>query len=274
MKKLILLFIGSIILFSLWKCVFFPSKDSTSSSENFPIPSSSSDTTSKEPNESDAVLKSSNSMRESLSSSSSTSDEPFSTDESNDYKSEELIDTTAQKFFSVPENLAYFKIYLEILASYVYEPCEMSGLTSHQIIDPTIFMCSRNSLIIDNSNGIITLKESDVENWGKKLFGTTIDFNQIDEQRPYAFFMQYDNANHIISAHSFSDIIAVRGYGVDSDNVQIQINGTTIYVIAPILKIEDRGIWENYHVLRYTFEFRDAETDAPYCLLQSVELCS
>ena len=61
---------------------------------------------------------------------------------------------------------------------------------------------------------------------------------------------------------------------VDSDNVQIQINGTTIYVIAPILKIEDRGIWENYHVLRYTFEFRDAETDAPYCLLQSVELCS
>lgn len=102
----------------------------------------------------------------------------------------------------------------------------------------------------------------------------TIDFNQIDEQRPYAFFMQYDNANHIISAHSFSDIIAVRGYGVDSDNVQIQINGTTIYVIAPILKIEDRGIWENYHVLRYTFEFRDAETDAPYCLLQSVELCS
>ena len=98
MKKLILLFIGSIILFSLWKCVFFPSKDSTSSSENFPIPSSSSDTTSKEPNESDAVLKSSNSMRESLSSSSSTSDEPFSTDESNDYKSEELIDTTAQKF--------------------------------------------------------------------------------------------------------------------------------------------------------------------------------
>lgn len=88
------------------------------------------------------------------------------------------------------------------------------------------------------------------------------------------FFMQYDNANHIISAHSFSDIIAVRGYGVDSDNVQIQINGTTIYVIAPILKIEDRGIWENYHVLRYTFEFRDAETDAPYCLLQSVELCS
>ena len=148
MKKLILLFIGSIILFSLWKCVFFPSKDSTSSSENFPIPSSSSDTTSKEPNESDAVLKSSNSMRESLSSSSSTSDEPFSADESNDYKSEELIDTTAQKFFSVPENL------------------------------------------------------------------------------------------------------------------------------APILKIEDRGIWENYHVLRYTFEFRDAETDAPYCLLQSVELCS
>ena len=122
MKKLILLFIGSIILFSLWKCVFFPSKDSTSSSENFPIPSSS-DTTSKEPNESDAVLKSSNSMRESLSSSSSTSDEPFSTDELNDYKSEELIDTTAQKFFSVPENLAYFKIYLEILASYVYEPC-------------------------------------------------------------------------------------------------------------------------------------------------------
>lgn len=170
MKKLILLFIGSIILFSLWKCVFFPSKDSTSSSENFPIPSSSSDTTSKEPNESDAVLKSSNSMRESLSSSSSTSDEPFSTDESNDYKSEELIDTTAQKFFSVPENLAYFKIYLEILASYVYEPCEMSGLASHQIIDPAIFMCSRNSLIIDNSNGIITLKESDVENWGKKLF--------------------------------------------------------------------------------------------------------
>lgn len=84
MKKLILLFIGSIILFSLWKCVFFPSKDSTSSSENFPIPSSSSDTTSKEPNESDAVLKSSNFMRESLSSSSSTSDEPFSTDESND----------------------------------------------------------------------------------------------------------------------------------------------------------------------------------------------
>ena len=71
-----------------------------------------------------------------------------------------------------------------------------------------------------------------------------------------------------------SMIIAVRGYGVDSDNVQIQINGTTIYVIAPILKIEDRGIWENYHVLRYTFEFRDAETDAPYCLLQSVELCS
>ena len=107
MKKLILLFIGSIILFSLWKCVFFPSKDSTSSSENFPIPSSSSDTTSKEPNESDAVLKSSNSMRESLSSSSSTSDEPFSTDESNDYKSEELIDTTAQKFFSVPENLRF-----------------------------------------------------------------------------------------------------------------------------------------------------------------------
>lgn len=150
----------------------------------------------------------------------------------------------------------------------------MSGLASHQIIDLAIFMCSRNSLIIDNSNGIITLKESDVENWGKKLFGTTIDFNQIDEQRPYAFFMQYDNANHIISAHSFSDIIAVRGYGVDSDNVQIQINGTTIYVIAPILKIEDRGIWENYHVLRYTFEFRDAETDAPYCLLQSVELCS
>ena len=169
---------------------------------------------------------------------------------------------------------SYFKIYLEILASYVYEPCEMSGLASHQIIDPAIFMCSSNSLIIDNSNGIITLKESDVENWGKKLFGTTIDFNQIDEQRPYAFFMQYDNANHIISAHSFSDIIAVRGYGVDSDNVQIQINGTTIYVIAPILKIEDRGIWENYHVLRYTFEFRDAETDAPYCLLQSVELCS
>lgn len=77
MKKLILLFIGSIILFSLWKCVFFPSKDSTSSSENFPIPSSSSDTTSKEPNESDAVLKSSNSMRESLSSSSVHLTNPF-----------------------------------------------------------------------------------------------------------------------------------------------------------------------------------------------------
>ena len=273
MKKLILLFIGSSILFSLWKCVFFPSKDSTSSSENFPIPSSSSDTTSKEPNESDAVLKSSNSMQESLSSSSSASDEPISTDESNDYKSEELIDTTAQEFFSVPENLAQFKIYLELLASYVYEPCEVSNLESHQIIDPAILMCSRNSLIINDSNGIITLKESDVENWGEKLFGTTIRFDQIDEQKPYAFFMQYDNENHIISAHSFSDIIAVRGYGVDSDNVQIQINGTTIYVIAPILEIEDRGIWENYHTLRYTFDFRGAKTAAPYYLLQSIEIC-
>lgn len=177
----------------------------------------------------------------------------------------------AEDFLSRPEDVDRFEMYFQILASYVYEPCTSAELESHQMIDPAIFMCGGNSAEVDEETGLMTLDQQDVTAWAEKLFGKPIDFDQLDEEYGYDFYLASNRDDHTITAHTFTDTIAVRGYGVSIDALHYQADGRNFYVVAPILKIEDRGIWEPYQTLRYGFVVMETETGTPCYLLQNVE---
>lgn len=178
----------------------------------------------------------------------------------------------ADDFLSCSEDVAQFEMYFQILASYVYEPCTSAELESHQMIDPAIFMCGRNSAEADEGNGFVVLDQQDVTAWAENLFGKTIDFNQLDEEYGYDFYVDYNKKDHTVTAHTFTDKVAVRGYGVRIDDLKYQADGQNLYVVAPVLKIEDRGIWEPYQTLRYEFVLMETEAGTPYYLLQNVKM--
>lgn len=168
------------------------------------------------------------------------------------------------------EDVNQFETYFQILASYVYEPCTKSELASHQIIDPAIFICARSSENVPDVNGVIVLDEQDVAAWAEKLFESPLDFDQLGDEHAYSFYIGYDKENHTVAAHSFTDTVAVRGYGIDTDDLDFQTEGQTLYVIAPVLKIEDRGIWEPYQTLRYEFALNRGGDGTLCYLLQNV----
>lgn len=177
----------------------------------------------------------------------------------------------AEDFLSRSEDVDRFEMYFQILATYVYEPCTSAELESHQMIDPAIFMSGGNSAEVDEETGLMTLDQQDVTAWAEKLFGKTIDFDQLDEEYGYDFYVESNKDDYTITAHTFTDKIAVRGYGASIDNLNYQADGQNLYVVAPILKIEDRGIWEPYQTLRYEFVVKETETGTPYYSLQNVE---
>lgn len=178
----------------------------------------------------------------------------------------------AEDFLSRSEDLARFEMYFQILTSYVYEPCRSAELESHQMIDPAIFMCGGNSAEVDEETGLMALDQQDVAAWAEKLFGKTLDFGQLDEGYGYNFYVAYNKEDRTVTAHTFTDKVAVRGYGISLDDLNYQADGQNFYVVAPVLKIEDRGIWEPYQTLRYEFTLRETETGTPCYLLQNVEL--
>ena len=180
---------------------------------------------------------------------------------------------SADEFISCTEDVNQFETYLQILTSYVYEPCTNSELADHQMIDPVIFMCARNSEAVPDANGVIVLDEEDLKIWAENLFGRSIDFDLLNAECENDFYIDYNSDDHTISARSFTDKVAVRGYGVNLDDLNFQADGQTLYVIAPVLKIEDRGIWEPYQTLRYEFILNSDENGKPYYLLQNVVLC-
>lgn len=184
-----------------------------------------------------------------------------------------LSSLSAEEFVSCAEDVSQFETYLQVLASYVYSPCASSELADHQIIDPAIFMCARNSDAVPDANGVIVLDEQDIIIWAENLFGRSIDFDQLDDEYEYIFYIDHNNDDRTISAHSFTDKVAVRGYGIDSDGLDFQADGQTLYVIAPVLKIEDRGIWESYRTLRYEFTLKRDESGTLYYCLQNVMEC-
>lgn len=180
----------------------------------------------------------------------------------------------ADDFLSRSEDVAQFEMYFQILTSYVYEPCTSAELESHQMIDPAIFMCGRNSAEADEGNGFVVLDQQDVTTWAEYLFGKTIDFDQLDDGYGYDFYVDYNKEDHTVTAHTFTDKVAVRGYGISMDDLKYQADGANLYVIAPILKIEDRGIWEPYQTLRYEFVLMETEAGTPYYLLENVKMDS
>lgn len=181
---------------------------------------------------------------------------------------------STEDFLSSADNVDQLENYLRVLSSYVYEPCKASELASNQIIDPAIFMCGRHSEALHDENGVLVLKEQDVAAWAEHLFGRSLDFDQLDEAYGYGFFKNYNGDDHTITARAFTDQVAVRGYGIDADHLDFQTEGQSLYVIAPILEIEDRGIWEPYQTLRYEFLLQQTEAGIPYCQLQTVSLYS
>lgn len=178
----------------------------------------------------------------------------------------------ADDFLSRSEDVAQFEMYFQILTSYVYEPCTSAELESRQMIDPAIFMCGRNSAEVDEGNGFVVLDQQDVATWAEYLFGKTIDFDQLDDESGYDFYVDYNKEDHTVTAHTFTDKVAVRGYGISMDDLKYQADGQNLHVVAPILKIEDREIWEPYQTLRYEFVLMETEAGTPYYLLQNVKM--
>lgn len=204
---------------------------------------------------------------------STPSDTPSTSIPTYEEGSEVTSTLSADEFISSTEDLNQFETYFQILASYIYEPCTNTELVSDQIIDPAIFMCAKNSEDVHDENGVITLNEQDVLTWAEHLFGKSIDFDLLNAECEYDFYIDYNDDNHTVTAHAFTDKVAVRGYGVNLDDLNFQADGHNLYVVAPVLKIEDRGIWEPYQTLRYEFILNSDENGKPYYLLQNVVLC-
>ena len=177
---------------------------------------------------------------------------------------------SAADFLADSEQIDRFKTYLQFLTDYVYEPCEVTDLASHQMVDPAILLCALNTDREETSDAVVTLNAQDVVQWCDNLFGVSLQPDQLDEETRYCLFLGYDASAQTISARTFSDTIAIRGYGADMNALQFQADGSELYVTVPILAIQDRGIYEPYQTLCYRFALWQTGTGAPYYQLKSV----